>query len=51
MVGDEGDDGALVVEDFMGEGPDFLGLVIAVELAGPFQAGLDRVVLSAFGAS
>jgi hypothetical protein len=32
-----------VVEDFTGEGADFLGLVIAVELAGPFQAGLDRV--------
>ena len=43
MVGDEGDDGAPVVEDFTGEGADFLGLVIAVELAGPFQAGLDRV--------
>ena len=43
MVGDEGDDGAPVVEDFTGEGADFLGLMIAVELAGPFQAGLDRV--------
>src|SRR3954468_4671663 len=43
MVGDEGDDGAPVVEDFTGEAADFLGLVIAVELASPFQAGLDRV--------
>src|SRR3954463_12212843 len=43
MVGDEGDDGAPVVEDFTGEGADFLGLMIAVELASPFQAGLDRV--------
>src|SRR5687768_7010057 len=32
-----------VVEDFTGEAADFLGLVIAVELASPFQAGLDRV--------
>src|SRR4051812_18904939 len=43
MIGDEGDDGAPVVEDFTGEGADFLGLVIAVGLAGPFQAALDRV--------
>src|SRR4051812_39139080 len=43
MVGDEGDDGAPVVEDFPGKRTDFLGLVIAVELAGPFQASLDRV--------
>ena len=38
-VGDEGDDGGPVVEDFTGERADFFGLVIAVEFAGPFQAG------------
>jgi len=39
----EGDDGVPIVEDSPGEGADFLGFVIAMELAGPFEPGLDRV--------
>src|SRR3954467_8576064 len=40
---DEGDDGGPVVEDFPGELADFLGVVIAMELARPLEPGLDRV--------
>jgi hypothetical protein len=32
-----------VVEDFTGELADFFGVVIAMELAGPFQPSLDGV--------
>lgn len=43
VVADEGDDGGPVVEDFTGELADFFGVVIAMELAGPFQPSLDGV--------
>jgi hypothetical protein len=42
-IADEGDDGGPVVEDFPGELADFLGVVIAMELARPLEPGLDRV--------
>jgi hypothetical protein len=43
MIGDEGHDGSPVVENFTGEGPDFLCFMVAIKVAGAFQTGLDRV--------
>ena len=42
-IGDEGDDRRPIVEDFPCQRPDFLGFVIPVPQAGPFQPGLDGV--------
>ena len=42
-VGDEGGDRSPVVENLAGECPDLLGVIVAVALAGAFQAGEDRV--------
>ena len=38
-VGDEGGDRRPVVEDLAGECPNLLGLIVAMELAGPLQPG------------
>src|SRR4051794_31599229 len=42
-VGDEGGDGGPVVEDLAGEGPNLLGIIVAVKLAGPLQPGEHRI--------
>ena len=42
-IADEGDDGGPVVENFSSELADFLGVVVAMELARPLEPGLDRI--------
>ena len=42
-IGYEGDDSVPVVEYLPGERPDFLGFMVAVELACAFEPGLHRV--------
>jgi hypothetical protein len=49
-MGDEGGDGGPIVEDLAGEGPNLLGIIVAVKLAGPLQPGKHRIDDASAGA-